>query len=40
MDKNFDGVLSKDEVVNGLQNMGYDNPVEEAERIFEVADLN
>jgi len=40
MDKNFDGVLSKAEVMNGMEIMGYDNPREEAERIFALADLN
>ena len=40
MDKNFDGVLSKEEVVNGLYKMGYSDPEEHAERIFEVADIN
>lgn len=40
LDKNFDGVLSKEEVINGFEMMGYDYPLEEADRIFEVADLN
>ena len=26
LDKNFDGVLSKEEVINGFEMMGYDNP--------------
>ena len=34
MDKNLDGELSKEEVIAGLTKMGYDYPVDEAERIF------
>ena len=40
LDKNFDGVLSKEEVLNGLTQMGYANPQVEVDRIFEVADIN
>lgn len=40
MDKNFDGVLTKDEVVEGLEKLGYDDPEEEADHIFQIADIN
>ena len=40
MDKNFDGVLSKEEIISGLQLMEHANPEQEADRIFEIADLN
>lgn len=40
LDQNFDGVLTKDELMEGLNKMGYENPDEEAARIFEVADIN
>ena len=40
MDKNFDGVLTKDEVIEGLEKLGHEDPEEEADRIFEIADIN
>ena len=40
MDKNHDGVLTKDEVAEGLEQLGHENPEEEADHIFETADIN
>lgn len=40
MDKNFDGVLTRDEVVGGLKKMGSKDPEDEADHIFEVADTD
>lgn len=40
MDKNFDGVLTKDEIIEGLKLMHYDDPEDECDRIFEIADAN
>ena len=38
MDANFDGKLTKDEIVKGFTDLGIPNPVTEAEKIFEIAD--
>ena len=40
IDKDFDGVLDRDELVQGLIKMGVANAEEEADRIFELADLD
>ena len=40
LDKNFDGVLTREEIIEGLTKMGYEDPVDETERIFETADTN
>ena len=40
IDKDFNGVLDKKELQEGLEKMGHVNPGQEAERIFEMADLD
>ena len=40
MDKNFDGVLTRVEIIEGLTKMGYADPVDEADRILETIDAN
>ena len=40
MDTDFDGKLTKEEIVEGLQKINHKNAEEEAERIFSIADLD
>ena len=40
LDKNSDGVLTRDELVEGLTKMGFTDPADEADRILETADAN
>ena len=40
MDKNFDGLLTRDEIIEGLTKMNYKDPEDEAERLLETADAN
>lgn len=40
IDKDFNGVLDREELEEGLTKMGIENPKEEATRIFEMADLD
>ena len=40
MDKNFDGKLSKDELVKGFKEMDIENYEEEADKIFKKADFD
>ena len=40
IDKDYNGVLDKHELVQGLEKLGHMNPQEEADRIFEMADLD
>ena len=40
IDKDFNGVIDKEELVEGLKIMGFENPEQEAEIIFEMADRN
>lgn len=40
MDKNFDGRLTKDEIIKGFKEMHVENYEEEAEKIFMKADLD
>jgi len=40
MDDDYNGRLTKEEVIDGLRKMGMENPEEETERIFTLADLD
>jgi calcium-dependent protein kinase len=40
IDVNFDGKLTKQEVIDGFREMGIDNYLEEAEQIFKRADFD
>ena len=40
IDKNFDGKLTKQEVLDGFREMGVDNYEEEAENMFKIADFD
>ena len=40
MDTNFDGRLTRDEIMEGLKKMGCADAEEETERIFQMADLD
>mmetsp|Transcript_29657 Transcript_29657/g.45208 ORF Transcript_29657/g.45208 Transcript_29657/m.45208 type:complete len:137 (+) Transcript_29657:1277-1687(+) len=40
MDKNFDGKLTREEIVAGFIDMEIDNPEQEAENIFQQADMD
>ena len=40
MDLNFDGKLSKEELIRGFKEMDFENPEEEAENIFKNADFD
>ena len=40
MDVDFDGRLTKQEIISGLTKMGVPDAKEQAERVFEVADLD
>ena len=40
MDKNFDGMLTRDEIIEGLKKLGSKDPEEEADHLFEVADAD
>lgn len=40
MDVNFDGVIDREELADGLRKMGLENPEEECERIFKISDLD
>ena len=40
IDKDFNGVLDKNELVIGLEKMDHLNPEEESDRLFEMADLD
>ena len=40
IDKDYNGVLDKNELVIGLEKMDHLNPKEESDRLFEMADLD
>lgn len=40
IDKNLDGSLSKEEIMEGLKRIGYKNCQQEAERIFAQVDID
>lgn len=40
LDRNLDGALTKDEVVDGLKRLGAKNANQEADRIFALADID
>lgn len=40
IDKDFNGVLDKGELIESLVKMKHENPEAEADRIFEMADLD
>jgi len=40
IDKNLDGCLSKEEIMEGLKRIGYKNCKQEADRIFAQVDID
>ena len=40
MDVNYDGKLTKAEIIEGFKEMDMENPIQEAERIFKTIDFD